>query len=128
MTHPRKGSIVRCPLFENGSINIGLFEANPISDLCGDVESQSLDAVVLPFVGVFAKHDAPGRHVIGTPLIVLGGAVSVISYLEWKDNQRALRRGEPLRRSRLPQILAVAIAGIALVAAVLALLSGLSRH
>ena len=69
-----------------------------------------------------------GRHVIGTPLIVLGGAVSVISYLEWKDNQRALRRGEPLRRSRLPQILAVAIAGIALVAAALALLSGLSRQ
>ena len=67
MTHPRKGSIVRCPLFENDSIKIGLFEANPISDLCGDVESQSLDAVVLPFVGVFAKHDAPGRHVIGTP-------------------------------------------------------------
>ena len=69
-----------------------------------------------------------GRHVIGTPLILLGGAVSVISYLEWKDNQRALRRGEPLRRSRLPQILAVAIAGIALVAAALALLSGLSRQ
>ena len=67
MTHPRKGSIVRCPLFENDSIKIGLFAANPISDLCGDVESQSLDAVVLPFVGVFAKHDAPGRHVIGTP-------------------------------------------------------------
>ena len=69
-----------------------------------------------------------GRHVIGTPLIVLGGAVSVISYLEWQTNQRALRRGEPLSRTRLPQILAVAIAGIALAAAALALLSGLSRH
>jgi inner membrane protein YidH len=69
-----------------------------------------------------------GRHLIGTPLIVLGGAVSVISYLEWQTNQRALRRGEPLSRTRLPQILAVAIAGIALVAAALALLSGLSRH
>jgi putative membrane protein len=69
-----------------------------------------------------------GRHVIGTPLIVLGGAVSVISYLEWQTNQRALRRGEPLSRTRLPQILAVAIAGIALMAAALALLSGLSRH
>jgi putative membrane protein len=69
-----------------------------------------------------------GRHVIGTPLIVLGGAVSVISYFEWRGNQRALRRGEPLTRSRLPQILAVAIAGIALAAAALALLSGLSRH
>src|SRR5512142_3372834 len=69
-----------------------------------------------------------GRHVIGTPLIVLGGAVSVISYLEWQTNQRALRRGEPLSRTRRPQILAVAIAGIALAAAALALLSGLSRH
>ncbi len=69
-----------------------------------------------------------GRHVIGTPLILLGGAVSVISYFEWRGNQRALRRGEPLTRSRLPQILAVAIAGIALAAAALALLSGLSRH
>ena len=69
-----------------------------------------------------------GRHVIGTPLILLGGAVSVISYFEWQGSQQALRRGEPLTRSRLPQILAVAIAGIALVAAALALLSGLSRH
>ena len=69
-----------------------------------------------------------GRHVIGTPLILLGGAVSVISYFEWQGNQRALRRGEALTRARLPQILAVAIAGIALAAAALALLSGLSRH
>ena len=68
------------------------------------------------------------RHVIGMPLILLGAAVAVLSYAEWQVNQRALRRGEPLRRSRLPQILAVAIAGIALVAAALALLSGLSRH
>jgi putative membrane protein len=69
-----------------------------------------------------------GRHVIGTPLILLGGAVSVISYFEWQASQQALRRGQPLTRSRLPQILAVAIAGIALVAAALALLSLLSRH
>ena len=64
-----------------------------------------------------------GRHIIGTPLILLGCAVSVISYLEWKASQRALRHGQPLPRSRLPQILAIAIAVIGLVAAVLALLS-----
>src|SRR5215467_1489031 len=64
-----------------------------------------------------------GRHVIGTPLILLGCAVSVISYLDWKASQRALRHGEPLPRSRLPQILAIAIAVIGLIAAVLALLS-----
>src|SRR4249920_1176393 len=47
-----------------------------------------------------------GRHIIGTPLILLGSAVAVISYLEWQSNQHALRRGEPLTRSRLPKMLA----------------------
>ncbi|HUZ36284.1 MAG TPA: DUF202 domain-containing protein [Streptosporangiaceae bacterium] len=69
-----------------------------------------------------------GRHVIGTPLILLGCAVSVISYLEWKGNQRALRSGEPLARSRLPQILAIAIAAIGLAAAVVAVISGVRGH
>jgi inner membrane protein YidH len=69
-----------------------------------------------------------GRHVIGTPLILLGSAVSVISYTEWRRNQRALRRGEPLNRSRLPRFLAVTIACIALLAAALAILSGLRAH
>jgi inner membrane protein YidH len=78
-----------------------------------------------PFPGV-----AWGRHIIGTPLILLGSAVSVISYLEWRRNQRALRRGEPLSRSRLPYFLAFTVAGIGLVAAALALLSvsALSRR
>jgi inner membrane protein YidH len=65
-----------------------------------------------------------GRHAIGTPLILLGCAVSVTSYFEWKANQRALRLGQPMVRSRLPQMLAIAIAAIALVAAVLAVISG----
>ena len=64
-----------------------------------------------------------GRHAIGTPLILLGCAVSVVSYFEWKASQRALRHGEPLPRSRLPHILAIAIAAIGLLAAALALLS-----
>ena len=72
-----------------------------------------------PFPGV-----SWGRHAIGTPLILLGCAVSVISYVEWRANQRALRHGEPLARSRLPQILAITITAIGLVAAALALLSG----
>ncbi len=69
-----------------------------------------------------------GRHIIGTPLILLGSAVAVISYLEWLRNQRALRRGEPVSRSWLPRILALTIAVIGLVAAALALLSGVTRH
>jgi putative membrane protein len=68
------------------------------------------------------------RHIIGTPLILLGCTVSVISYFEWRSNQRALRRGEPLSRSHLPHFLAFTVAGIGLVAAALALLSAVSRH
>lgn len=57
-----------------------------------------------------------GRSVIATPLILLGAAVSVLSYFEWKGNQRALRLGAPLARSQLPRILAFTIAVIALLA------------
>jgi AraC family transcriptional regulator len=59
--------ISRKTLFENETLQIGLFAARPVSDACGDVERQSLNAIVLPLSGVFSKHDAPGRHVIGTP-------------------------------------------------------------
>jgi len=68
------------------------------------------------------------RHVIGMPLILLGAAVAVLSYAEWQVNQRALRRGEPLKRSLLPRFLAVTIAVIALLAAALALLSAVTGH
>jgi putative membrane protein len=76
-----------------------------------------------PFPGV------PGaRHVIGVPLILLGAAVAVLSYAEWQVNQRALRRGEPLRRSLLPRFLTATITVIALLAAALAMLSALAGH
>jgi hypothetical protein len=60
-------SITRQTLFESDAIAIGSFVARPVSDACGEVERQDLNAVVRPFAGVFAKHDAPGRHVVGTP-------------------------------------------------------------
>ena len=76
-----------------------------------------------PFPGV------PGaRHVIGVPLILLGAAVAVLSYAEWQVNQRALRRGEPLKRSLLPRFLTATITVIALLAAALAMLSALAGH
>ena len=66
------------------------------------------------------------RHIIGTPLILLGSAVAVISYLEWAGNQRAMRQGEPVSRSRLPLLLAVTVAAIGLAAAALAVVSAVS--
>jgi putative membrane protein len=65
-----------------------------------------------------------GRHAIGVPLILLGAVVAVFSYIEWDANQRALRRGDPPRHSRLPLFLAIIIGLVALAAAVLALVSG----
>jgi putative membrane protein len=71
-----------------------------------------------PFPGV-----SWGRHLIGVPLIVLGAIVAVAGYVEWVRNQRALRRGEPVPRSLLPVILTVTITAVAVISAVVLLLS-----
>lgn len=72
-----------------------------------------------PFPGV-----PLGRHILAIPLIVLGGVLSVASYLEWMRHQRALRRGEPMGTSLLPRVLAIAITALAVAAVVLSLLGG----
>jgi len=59
--------ISRKTLFESETLQIGLFEARPTSDACSGIERQSLNAITLPISGIFSKHDAPGRHVVGTP-------------------------------------------------------------
>lgn len=59
--------VTRRTLFESEALQISVFEAHPVSDACGDVEQQNSNVVVLPVSGVFSKHDAPGRYVIGTP-------------------------------------------------------------
>jgi len=71
-----------------------------------------------PFPGVPA-----GRHLLGVPLIVLGAVLAVVAYLEWVRNQHALRHGEPMPRSLMPWILAAAIAGMAVISAIILLIS-----
>jgi len=66
-----------------------------------------------------------GRHLLGVPLIVIGAAIAVVGYWQWEGNQKALRRGEPVRRSPLPRLLAAAIGGLAVVTAVVLLLSAM---
>ena len=73
-----------------------------------------------PFPGVSA-----GRYLLGVPLIALGAVLAVAAYAEWVRNQRALRRGEALPRSLLPWVLAATITGIAIIAAIVLLLSAL---
>lgn len=64
-----------------------------------------------------------GRHALGVPLIVLGAVVSVTAYVEWRQNQTALRRSTPLPQSVLPRILVVTITGVAALSAVVLLVS-----
>ena len=66
-----------------------------------------------------------GRHVLGVPLIVFGAVVAVTAYSEWVKSQRAMRRGEPLPRSVMPRILTVVIFVMAVVSAVVVLVSAL---
>jgi putative membrane protein len=68
-----------------------------------------------------------GRHLLGVPLIVLGAVIAVVGYLQWAANQRALRRGQPLRRSAIPLILAVAIAALAAVTGLVLVLSAVLK-
>ncbi len=66
-----------------------------------------------------------GRHLIGVPLIVLGAIVALAGYGEWVANQRALRRGTPIPRSVLPVVLTATITVIAVLAAIVLLLSAI---
>jgi len=60
-----------------------------------------------------------GRLVVALPLIVLGAVLGVFSFRHWEANERAMRLGEPLPSTRMPRVLALAIAVMALVTAVL---------
>lgn len=66
-----------------------------------------------------------GRHVLGVPLIVFGAVVAVVAYGEWVRSQRALRLGQPLPRSVMPQLLAAVVTVIAVIAAIVVLVSAL---
>ncbi len=66
-----------------------------------------------------------GRHVLGVPLIVFGAVVAVVAYGEWVRNQRAMRHDQPLPRSVMPRLLAAVITAIAVIAAVVVLVSAL---
>jgi putative membrane protein len=60
---------------------------------------------------------------LGVPLIVLGAVLAVVAYGEWMRNQRALRHGQPLPRSVLPWLLAANITVMAVISAVVLILS-----
>jgi hypothetical protein len=53
------------------------------------------------------------------PPILPGAVLAVVSYRDWDRDQRALRLGRPLPRTVVPRILVSVVAAVALLAAVL---------
>ncbi len=63
-----------------------------------------------------------GRRMIALPLIILGGAVAILSLREWAVNERAMRRNERLPGSKLPVVLAIVVGAVGVLAAIVSLL------
>lgn len=84
-------------------------------------------ALALIATGVAATQLLPefhvdgGRRILGLPMIALGALVALTSFVHWKANERAMRRGQPLPRSPMPLVLSVGIGLVAVIAVVLAL-------
>ncbi len=60
-----------------------------------------------------------GSHVLGILLLALSIATAATAYRRWALNEAAMRLGEPLPPSRLPQFMAAGTAVVGVVAAVL---------
>jgi len=87
-------------------------------------------ALALIATGVAATQLLPklqvawGRRLLGLPLVVLGAIVAAESFRQWRANDKAMRRGDSLPRSRLPVILTLGIVAVGVLAVVLAALGG----
>ena len=61
---------------------------------------------------------AGGRRIIGLPLIVLGIVLALASFRSWEANERAMEAHRRLPPSRLPMVLAVGVALVAVTAVI----------
>lgn len=74
----------------------------------------------------FLKFNLHGlRLIIAVPLIVLGAALALASYLHWEDSERAMRLRQPLQYSWMPRVLTGGIAVIAVFGGILAVVDRL---
>ena len=63
--------------------------------------------------------DFPGEEGLGIGLLALSFLTALTSYRRWASNERAMRLGTPLPSSRLPLIMSIAVAIVAVLAAVM---------
>ena len=76
----------------------------------------ALAAAGLGAIGIL---DFEGSDLLGYALLVLSVATAATSYNRWAANERAMRLGESLPASRLPQLMAAGTMLVALIATVL---------
>ena len=77
-------------------------------------------------VAQFLKFNLHGlRLIIAVPLIVLGAALALASYLHWEDSERAMRLRQPLHYSWMPRVLTGGITVIAVCGGILAIIDRL---
>ncbi|MEY2958696.1 MAG: hypothetical protein RLZZ01_1264 [Actinomycetota bacterium] len=63
--------------------------------------------------------DFAGEEALGIGLLALSFVTAATAYRRWALNERAMRLDEPLPASRLPMMMAVGVAVVAVMAAVL---------
>ena len=111
---------------EHGSIepDVRFLYANERTFLAWNRTALALITAGLAVTQLLPPFDFPGgRRMIGLPLITLGLVVAATSFVQWKNNERAMRERRPLPRSILPLVVATVIAVSAVVALVLATIS-----
>jgi putative membrane protein len=63
--------------------------------------------------------DFAGAEVLGIGLLALSFVTAATAYRRWALNERAMRLDEPLPPSRLPMMMAIGVAVVAVIAAIL---------
>ncbi|MET0911104.1 MAG: DUF202 domain-containing protein [Ilumatobacteraceae bacterium] len=63
--------------------------------------------------------DVTGSELLGIVLLAMSFVTAATAYGRWALNERAMRLGEPLPPTRLPMLMAIGTAVIAIVAAVM---------
>ena len=101
--------------------------ANERTFLAWNRTALALMTAGLAITQLLPPFDLPlGRRLIGLPLLALGTAISLVSLRQWRRNELAMRRREPLPASPLPMLVAVVVGACAVIALGLAAFAGQS--
>jgi putative membrane protein len=105
--------------------DVQLAFANERTFLAWERTALGLITAGLAITQLLPSFDFPGgRRLIGLPLIGLGTVIAAVSYWEWRRNRDAIRERRPLPSSRLPLVVAVVVAVVALIGFVLVIVEG----